>query len=536
VRAECVPYTLLPHPTKLFSDLLYDYPKVQQFYPRPPDLKQWVREEAKTIKYDTNRRQRVAQILKRQNADLDATAETLNNIERLRAGAACVVTGQQVGLFGGPLFAIFKGLSAIQLAAGATAEAVDCVPVFWLATEDHDLAEVNHANLLSPDGELHTVATSSHGVPDAPVGTVVFGEEISQLIESATKVLGESQARDFLHEAYRPGETLGTAFARLFAKLLGRWGVIMLDASDPELHALVEPIYRAAVERAAELDEALVERGRALTAAGYHEQVKITESSTLVFAIQDGARVAIHRSNGGNGGEFRIGHEHVGRQELLRRISAEPQHFSANVLLRPVVQDYLLPTLAYTGGPAESAYFAQAAIVYQALLGRITPVVPRFSATLVEPRIATLLDKYQLKLSDVFQGPEQLRELLASRILPSDLRAAFDKAVRQLEKSLSEIESSLAKLDPTLVDAAQRAASKMGHQLTHLREKAARAEAMRSDVLRRHAVQLSNALYPHKNLQEREIAGVSFLARHGLELIESLYQLAAAGCPDHQVV
>ena len=163
-------------------------------------------------------------------------------------------------------------------------------------------------------------------------------------------------------------------------------------------------------------------------------------------------------------------------------------------------------------------------------------MVPRFSATLVEPRIATLLDKYQLKLSDVFQGPEQLRELLASRILPSDLRAAFDKAVRQLEKSLSEIESSLAKLDPTLVDAAQRAASKMGHQLTHLREKAARAEAMRSDVLRRHAVQLSNALYPHKNLQEREIAGVSFLARHGLELIESLYQLAAAGCPDHQVV
>jgi bacillithiol biosynthesis cysteine-adding enzyme BshC len=305
----------------------------------------------------------------------------------------------------------------------------------------------------------------------------------------------------------------------------------MLDASDPELHVIAQPIYTAAVERAPELDEAVLERGRALTAAGYHEQVKVTEASTLLFAFHDGARVAIRRGNG----EFRIAKERISRDTLLDRV-ANPEQFSANVLLRPVVQDYLLPTIAYTGGPAECAYFAQAGVVYEKLLGRVTPVVPRFSATLVEPRIASLLEKYALKLPEVFQGPEHVGELLAGRILPSELRSAFETAKQQLEKSIEKIESSLNKLDPTLVDSARRAASKMFHQLTTLREKAARAEAMRSDVLRRHASQLSNALYPNKNLQEREIAGISFVARHGLGLIESLYQLASAGCPDHQIV
>ena len=531
MRAECLPYSSLPHTTRLFSDLLYAYPKVQQFYPRSSDLKLWARDEANRINYDSARRQRVAEVLKRQNIGLGASAETFKNIERLRAGAVCVVTGQQVGLFGGPLFAIFKGLSAIRLAADATALGVECVPLFWLATEDHDLAEVNHANLLGPDNEVHTLTSSSHAVPDAPAGTVVLGDEINQLLDAASKLLGESEAIRNLHESYRPSETLGSTFARLFAKLLGRWGVIMLDASDPELHVIAQPIYTAAVERAPELDEAVLERGRALTAAGYHEQVKVTEASTLLFAFQDGARVAIRRGNG----EFRIAKERISRDTLLDRV-ANPEQFSANVLLRPVVQDYLLPTIAYTGGPAECAYFAQAGVVYEKLLGRVTPVVPRFSATLVEPRIASLLEKYALKLPEVFQGPEHVGELLAGRILPSELRSAFETAKQQLEKSIEKIESSLNKLDPTLVDSARRAASKMFHQLTTLREKAARAEAMRSDVLRRHASQLSNALYPNKNLQEREIAGISFVARHGLGLIESLYQLASAGCPDHQIV
>lgn len=534
---ECLPFTHIPHTTPLFSDLLYHYPKVRQFFLRSPDLAQWAKQEAASIGHDPGRRQKVAAILEGQNRAWGASPETLQNLERLRAGANCIVTGQQVGLFGGPLFAIFKALGAIRLAAQAGALGAECVPVFWLATEDHDLAEINHATLLGADGSLQRVMTSTQGAPDAPVSEIRLGEEIREPLELAAGALGDSEIADLLRRCYQPGETLGSAFAKLFAALVGRWGVIMLDASDPELHALAQPIYRAAIERADELDQALLERGRELLAAGYHDQVKVTELSTLLFTIQNGSRLVIHRANGvTKAADFRVGHDKIARPELLARIDSEPQHFSANVLLRPVVQDYLLPTLAYTGGPAECAYFAQAAVVYEKLLGRVTPVVPRFSATLVEPKAAGLLERYGLQLTDLFHGPEHLRQLLAERALPGDLKDAFDHAGKSLEQNLSRIEDALRRLDPTLVDAARTAGSKMRYQLDRLQGRAARAELLRSEVLDRHASLLSNSLFPHKNLQEREIAGVSFLARHGMELLERLYEAASSGCPDHQVV
>src|SRR5262249_44518192 len=154
---------------------------------------------------------------------------------------------------------------------------------------------------------------------------------------------------------------------------------------DPELHRIAEPIYRAAIERAEELDDTLLARGKELESAGYHQQVKVTPSSSLLFALRDGARIPIHRRANGKENRFTIGNEELSQHELQAQISSAPQNFSPNVLLRPVVQDYLLPTLTYTGGSAEVAYFAQGAVVYERLLGRVTPIVPRFSATIVEP-------------------------------------------------------------------------------------------------------------------------------------------------------
>jgi bacillithiol biosynthesis cysteine-adding enzyme BshC len=313
--------------------------------------------------------------------------------------------------------------------------------------------------------------------------------------------------------------------------------VILLDASDPELHAVVEPVFRAAIERAEGLDEALLARGKALEAAGYHQQVKVTPSSTLLFTLRDGGRVPVHRrTNGTPQLDFLVGEEKIPQVELLRRIAAAPHHFSPNVLLRPVVQDYLLPTLAYTGGAAEVAYFAQAAVVYQALLGRATPIVPRFSATVVEPKPQSLLQRYGLRLTDLFAGPESVREQLAAHTLSQAVQTAFDRAGKNLEQSLSVIRDSLARLDKTLVDAANNAGSKMQYQLEQLRTRAARAELRHSEVLARHADLLSNALYPNKTLQEREIGGIYFVARHGLDLLRQLHDNLHTDCLDHQVI
>lgn len=539
MKAHCLPFSKIPHTTRLFADFLSYAPPVRPFYPRSPHFEEWLNSEAGKISYDAARRERVSAILERQNRSWDASANALANLDRLRKGAAAVVTGQQVGLFGGPMFAIYKALTAVKLAKEATAAGVDAVPVFWLATYDHDLAEVNHVSLVGPDGVPRVLTTPSHDVAGAPVSAVRFADEIIPVTDQAAALLGDSEAAEFLRASYRPGETMGSAFARLFARIFADWGVILLDASDAELSRVAEPLYHAAIERAGELDAALLKRGAELEAAGYHQQVKVTESSVLLFTMRDGARVPIHRH--GNGTEqFVIDGEAAGEKlskaELIARIAAHPEQFSPNVLLRPVVEDYLLPTLAYTGGAAETAYFGQAGAVYQALLGRVTPIVPRYSATIVDPKMQRLLERHGLSVTDVFEGTDALRREIAARSLPHDLQNAFERAKQSFDENFLAVKEKLEKLDRTLVDAAETARSKMQHQMEKLHTQAARAEAQKSELVTRHGHLLSGALFPDKGLQERAVGGISFLARYGWDLLHQLYETIHTDCHDHQIV
>jgi uncharacterized protein YllA (UPF0747 family) len=206
------------------------------------------------------------------------------------------------------------------------------------------------------------------------------------------------------------------------------------------------------------------------------------------------------------------------------------------VLLRPVVQDYLLPTLAYAGGAAEAAYFAQAGAVYEKVLGRVTPIVPRFSATLVEPKVQRWLRQYGITVSDVFRGPEALRHMLAASTLPADLQEAFERANKSVAESFASLHEALAKLDPTLVDASQTGVSKVHYHLDRLRERAMAAALRRSEVVGRHAEALSQALYPEGALQERGIAGVYYAARYGTELLSNIYEAMRTDCLDHQIL
>lgn len=534
MKAHCLPFTQIPHTTALFNDLLAYTPSIRRFYPRPPHFHEWLKEESSKVAYEPGRRARMAEMLAAQNKSWGASEKTVRNLDRLRKGALAVVTGQQVGLFGGPMFAIYKALTAVKLAEEASDAGIDVVPIFWLATYDHDLAEVNHVSLPSSEGVVETLTTSSHDVAGAAVGSVHLGDEIVPVVERAATLLGEGKAAQLLRDTYRPGETLGTAFARLYARVFADWGVIVLDASDPELSRVAAPIYRAAIERAEELSSALLKRGQELESAGYHQQVKVTESSVLLFTTRKGSRVPIHRQ----GEEFVIDGEKLGEKltkaELLGQIAAQPEQFSPNVLLRPVVEDYVLPTLAYTGGAAEAAYFAQAGAVYEALLGRVTPILPRFSATIVEPKVQRVLEKHKITITDVFKGPEELRAEIAARNLPADLKAAFATAKVSFDSSFSGLKNSLEKLDRTLVDAAETARSKMQHQLEKLHSQAARAESQKGELVARHAEYLSNSLYPEKGLQERGVGAIYFLARYGEQLLHDIYGAIHTDCHDHQ--
>jgi bacillithiol synthase len=541
MKAQCLTFQQIPHTTRLFLDYLSHTPSVRGLYPRSPIFSEWVKDESQRVTYDAPRRAKVSEILERQNRAWGASPKTQANVERLRRGALAAVTGQQVGLFGGPLFSIFKALTAVKLADQATAAGVDCVPVFWLATEDHDLAEVNHVALVSEGGlpepfAAESDAFQSSAVVDAPVGTVKFGPGIEPVVERAAVLLGDSEVTSWLRQAYRPGESLGSAFALLFARLFAEWGVILLDPADKDFHDLAKPLFCGAIERASELDEALLARGKALDASGYHQQVKVTSATTLLFEVKNGARTVVRRKNNGAKSEFAVGEERSSQEELLGRIQAAPEKFNPNVLLRPVVQDYLLPTLVYTGGAAEVAYFAQVAVVYEKLLGRVTPILPRFSATLVEAKPERILTRYQLGLPDLFLGPEKVREAIAARSLPPDLQARFSEAYASVERSMTTLRESIGRLDSTLIDTAESTQASMSHQIDRLQARVSRAEQQRNEVITRHADAVSHALFPNRALQEREVAGVSFVARYGTGLLADLHQTIHPDCHDHQVI
>ena len=533
MNSHCFPFRQIPHSTRLFLDYLEHAPGAQAFYPRSAKFLEWAQEEASLIRYPSDRRKQVAEILERQNQSFGASSQTLAKIAAFREGALALVTGQQVGLFGGPTFSFYKALSAVKLAREAQNLGVNCVPIFWLATEDHDLEEINQVRLMGADGQLERLASAAHGVEDAPVGSIHFGPEISELVQSAQKLLGDNEAAELLAQCYRPGDSFGTAFAKLFAKLFADFGVILLDGSDPALDAIAAPLYHQAIERAPELNELLLERDRQLQAADYHQQVRVTNSTTPLFLFSEGSRIPLHRVGPG---KFTAGKRELAQDELLALADSAPQSFSPSVLLRPVVQDYLLPTLAYVGGAAEVAYFAQVGVLYQALIERVTPILPRFSATLIEVKPQAILEHYRLSFADLFRGPEALSETIGSRMLDQNLQLSFDQASTAVQKSMATIREAMARLDKTLIESATNAESKMMHQIESLRARAARAELRQSEVAERKARLLSNALYPDKTLQEREVAGISLVAKHGRELLGGLLDMIHPDCVDHQLI
>jgi bacillithiol biosynthesis cysteine-adding enzyme BshC len=530
VSETCIPFNAIPHTSKLFLDYLFDHKKVSRFYPRPAN-RSWVVEQAKSVQYDDARRKQVADVLERQNRAFGAGEASLKALQSFRDGAVAVVTGQQVGLFGGPLYSVLKAASTLSAAEELKKAGIPAVAVFWLATEDHDLEEINHALLPAGAGKVARFESKSRANRNAPVGAVKFSVEIDALTAQAAELLGDADIAQALQESYRAGETFGSAFGKLFARIFADRGLILLDPLDAELHKIAQPIYTQALMDAPEIGKKLLARGKELRDAGYHEQVKVTGESTLLFSLEGGERTVIHLANGG----FVIGAQKIAKQELLDRVTSHPENYSPNVLLRPVVQDYLLPTVTYFGGAAEVAYFAQCAVVYEHISKRVTPILPRLSATIVNQRLQRLLARYRLELTDLFAGTENLKQLLGSRVLAEALSSTLDTTAATVTNGVARMKEVLKTLDPTLVPAATKAARKMKYQIERLRAKAARAELRRDEQLERDASELIAGLFPEKTLQERELAGVAMLAANP-GLLDRLIEAADAECGGHQVI
>lgn len=533
MEPHCIPLHKLPHTSKLLSAFFEQFDRVATFYAYPP-TPEGVLASAKAVVLDGSIRRRVVEILFEQNRAFGSDGSVVENLERLGVGAVAVVTGHQVSLFGGPAYSFYKALSAVSLAKRLRAAGIDAVPVFWLATEDHDLAEVNHCELPGRDELVRLELAALEADWGRRVGEIALGQRIEPLLERACTLLegpGAASVAQSLQESYRPEDTYGSAFARLFARVLHGHGLVLLDPLEPRLHALTAPLYRQVIERSRELRTALLARSRALEAAGFHPQVKVSETGTVLFLNLDGRRMPLRQ----RGEQFTVHGQSLLASQLLDRLETDPAAFSPNVLLRPVVQDWLLPTAAYVGGPAELTYFAQAEVLYRQLGVRMPAVVPRAGFTLVPPQVQRLLRRYGLRPEEVFAGRQDLRRRLEQQFLSPALAHQFDSGVRTLTRVLAKLRAPLAKLDPTLVGALETAQKKILYQYEKLRAKAGRAKNFRSGVLDRHEQRLRMFLYPHHHLQERTLSLLWFVALRGANLLEEL-ESRAEFSNQHQVL
>jgi len=524
----------LPHSTPLIRDFTENFSRLQHFYAHKPEMPS-VEVYARKLDFPGDRRREVAAILREQNVALGSGPETEKNLQRLENGAVAIVSGQQVGLFGGPAYAFYKALTAIESARELSLSGVEAVPIFWMATEDHDVDEVRHATWFY-DGKLMNLTLPAPQEDGRPVGKVHLGSEIEMLlleIKDSLSGPGGEEIFELLRSCCTPQDTYGSSFGKLFTRLFSPHGLILLDPLNSKLHALAAPILHSALEQRDELDEALLQRDKELETAGYAPQVKITSKSTLLFALHDGKREVISAANG----NFLFGRKSMAREELIRKVTEHPEAFSPNALLRPVMQDFLLPTAAYYGGPAEIAYFAQSEVLYQKLLGRMPVLMPRADYTLIDPKAVRILEKYKLKVEDAWLGSQALRKKMYSTNIPKKLARSFDGSLRQIEKSVETLHKAIREVDPTIQGTIARAEKRIQYQVEKLRSKTGQALDRHEKVIEQHASFLENLLYPHKGLQSRDLSFLPFLLRLGSGGLGELLKLACTKKPgQHYIV
>lgn len=449
-----------------------------------------------------------------------------------------VVSGQQSVLFGGPLYVLYKALAAVKIAetmSGVLNRKV--VPVFWVASDDHDFAEIRATTILDLNSELKSIRYEPRAEPSLqPASAIFLDQTIDGLVGTVRDLLPPSpwkdEVCDVLARAYRPGETISGAFAHLLRHFLPE--LVIMDPGVPRLKALMRPVIEREINESSPTSRLAAGIGEKLLAAGYHQQVPVRATGFLnLFLVANGKRRALGLSD--RGVEIRGANQTLTPAELLARIAASPGDASPGVMLRPLVQDYLLPTVAYIGGPAEVAYHAQIGPSY-AHFGIPRPVIfPRPSFSLVDAASARAMEAEALSFEDLQTDTETLLGRAVREANP-EVERAFAEARAAIEAGFKNVEERLADVDSTLKGAAQSSLGRALHQLEGLHDKALRSmkrrDATRADRMRR----TRDFMFPGGSLQERGVSWITLLARYGPPIIDEIRERMDPWAKGHQVL
>lgn len=540
---ESLPFADIPHQSKLFVEYQQNARGLERLYPSAVNSHTELSEIAKTVlaSYQTDRNA-LCDALKETNERFGAGSKTLENIELLReSDCVTIVTGQQAGLFSGAIYTIYKALSAVKTAETLRSRGIKAVPVFWIAEEDHDFDEVKKTFALDHQAKISAFENTPQNYSDnLPVGAVKLDETINETIDEFFESVSHTEFSDeleaILRDSYNSKENYSSAFAKFLTKIFSKYGLIIFSPLDKNLKKLAAPIFAEAVKNSDEIREKLLVRNDELKNAGFGAQVLVEEDFFPFFWIDgEGKRRALKKNKNG-----KIQAKDTRREfelsELIEIAENAPERLSPNALTRPVVQDYLLPTLCYFGGGAEIAYFAQNSVIYEILQRPVTPILHRQSFTIVEAKHARTLKKYDLNFADLLDGFETILPQIVEKHLNRETAQTFAEAEEIINTQLNRLDQALSPTDPTLAENLANRRRKILYHIGALRTKFHHAQILRDETIHRRIEAAFAALVPHDALQERTLNVVTFLNAHGLYFIDWIYDAIDLDDKAHRVI
>lgn len=520
--------------SSLYIDFLADSKPAREFYPAR-DLGV-VAKKLDSVNYD---RSKLVQILLKQNKSFGAGDKTLSNIEKLKApGSVAVFSGQQAVLFGGPLLIVIKALTLAKSAAELSQKLQrPVVPIFWIAGDDHDFDEANHALVLNKQTEEITVSYNTRPVEELPTSEVILSntEELNRAKTQYKEALGESEFTDVLYtlidSSYQVGETIVSAFGKLMAGLTAEFGLVLFNPGDAEVKRLSAKFFQRIVENQDILHETTSRTNSQLLQSGYHLQVEKSDSATHLFYNLDGRKPVLRE-----GDKFNVADKVFSKEELMKLIEKIPEKFSPDVLTRPVFQSFLFPVLSQSGGPAEIAYLAQSGAIFE-LFDLPAPVYQsRPSATFVEKHFEKMMIEYKISFEELTGDIEQVVNSVMTKSFPDNLEKDFARLKNQIAESFKSFKAEAVRFDPALEGFSEQTFGKIDFALKNLESKVFAAHKKKSQDVRNRIYRLWHALFPNRGLQERSVNVGYFISKYGFEFINFMHDQIDINEKHHQLI
>lgn len=528
--------------SRLFRDYVLDFPKVQRYFGSDFHQLQHIPALAEQVEARMAHRALLAEVLREQNEAWHCSPVTLSHIRDLgEQGTFAVVTGQQVGLLGGPLYTIYKTITALKLVKQLRKSHPDLrfVPVFWLEGEDHDIDEVSKVGLLNaehrPVSLEYAVKGKAAGKNLGPVGEIALDDAMAPLLEQLETTLLNTEFKpailDLIRSSYAAPATFNAAFAVLMNRLFPDDGIVFISANDRRLKRVLSGVFLKEIQEFPKVSQMIIQRSAELEDS-YHAQIK-TKAMNL-FLYHKGGRYFIEPREK----DFSLrGTRHFISPEEMQTIAREtPELLSPNVALRPICQDTLLPTVAYVAGPSEVGYFAQLRPVYEYFDLPMPVIYPRASATIIDEKSLRVMEKFQVELVEFFDDVEKVNRKILEVTSEVNVEEMFREMHQHLTEKLNEMKFGLNYIDPTLLGALENARGKMESHLAVLKEKVVEAQHRKHETALRQIEKVTNTILPNGNLQEREINIIHFLNRHGLSFVRHLYEVLQIDEWKHQVL